>query len=822
MNINPHIPHTLLRYSLLAIISCFVFTESIFSQPKLRALNTGTIKGTAVDSATKSPVSFVSVTVYDPVADNIIKSIISKEDGSFKISHIPLQQYRLFISRVGYNGKSLSLPSFTSSIIYVGNVPLSAQPVQLKEVVVIAQKQLIEQQINKVVYNVDADPDSKTLNTFDMLRKVPMISLDAEEKLQMNGSSSFRVLINGRASSLFVRNPSDVFKSMPASFIKKIEVITNPPARYEAEGISGIINIITNKKRVSGYNGSLSLGADKPTGYATGSFITAKAGKFGLSVSGGYSGANSPTSNSEFIREDKIVSLNLYQTGKSTSINRSGYISSEFSFEADSLNLFTATYNTNIGKAASDFMQQVELRNKDQVLKQVYNNSNNSTSDWKGDDIGIDFQHSFKNKDRLFTLSYKLTKNYNSGNTEISLRPLLNYIRQESNSYNNNTFNEQTWQADYVQPVKNQMLEFGFKSIVRKNYSNYSYTNRDTVTGTFVTDGKLSNNFDYRQDINSAYISLTLKNNSWSLTTGARLEQTTIDANFKSSGTRAFQKYLNLIPNATVARKVNTSSTVSFSFTQRIERPSLYYLDPFIDISDPRNIYYGNPNLLPAISNAFNLSYFTFIKNTSVSASLFHHFTNNSIERYTTVGKDTIGRTTYGNVGSNQLYGFSVSSNVTAFDRMSISLNSSGNYIKYSSSIIDLGRVNEGFSYDLFGYASYRFNKGWRAGGSITYSSAGILLQGSQAALLTNNLSVTKEFLKDKKANASFTISNPFQKNRRSYTEINDPSFHQLQQSVYVIRRFNIGFHYRFGKLKEDVARKKRGIKNDDLKTEAK
>jgi outer membrane receptor protein involved in Fe transport len=807
------------KITLIILHVCFAISVSL-SQTKPARIPTGTIKGTIVDSVSQRGIGYVTLTVHEEGRADVIKGVFSSEQGSFEITGVPYKPLQLTITSVSYREKTIRLPAFTSSIIFVGKVPLATSSNQLKEVKVVAEKLLVQQDIDKLTYNVSADPESKTISALEMLRKVPLVTIDADDDIKLSGSGSYKVLINGRTSALFANKVSDVFKGMAASSIKSIEIITSPPAKYEADGVGGIINIITYKKNIDGYNGSVNIGGGVPTKFSSGGYLTAKAGKVGFSNTFGYNLSTNPTSTSNFLRQDKLYSNNLSQTGESNSKNSFGYVASDVSYELSTTNLLTANLNINISNGSSNFNRNVRLLNgKDSVLK-AYRNINESKNNWTGYDYGLDYQHTFKNNtDQLLTLSYRLENNCNESNTKFSIEPLISYKAQRNISDNDGTFTEKTLQADYVQPIKKQTLEIGIKSITRTSTSNYSYKNQLTATGSYFIDSSLSNNFDYSQDIYGGYISVTAKKDNWGFKVGARLEDSKINANFKSSQTFATQEYFNLIPNLSLSRKLKRTSSLRLSYTQRIERPSLYYLDPFVDISDPKNIYFGNPKLRPAISNVFNFGFITFMKGSSVNLNLYHHFTNNSILRYTTLGKDSIARTTFGNVGRDKTFGLSLSSNITLHKNLSINLNSTSSYQNFTAVIDNRPQINDGFAFNAFAYTTYRFNKGWRTSASVNYNSSTVLLQGRQAGYLSNMVTINKEFLKDKKGTISFTASNPFQEKRKFYTEVNDPSFYQLQTSYFIVRRFNVSFNYRFGKLQEDIARKKRGIKNDDLKT---
>ena len=746
--------------------------------------------------------------------------------------------YRLFISFEG--GRFLFTPAYSLGQENIKNpvakkevaripvnitrdTPHIIKPVpapevkQLKEVKILTRTPLVEQDIDKLTYHVDADPESKGMTVLDMMRKIPLVIIDAEDNIQVNGSTNFLVLVNGKRSSLFVRSPKDVFKSMPAKSIRNIEIITNPSSRYEAEGVGGIINIITNKKMVNGYNGSAGIIASSPKGFSTSANITAKTKKFGFS---GYFGSNNQVNrtSSDFLRENINQKNTLKQAGESQINNSSTYLGTEFSFELDSLNLFTATYGYNNSKGKNDFRQQIKLLNASGNINEEYLYINNSETKWKGNDVGIDYQHNFKkNTEQLLTLSYQLNNSVNTNPSYSSQQKSGN--RHSNFSDNNDRYTEHTVQADYLSSLDNQTLELGVKSIFRINKSDYVYKTQLPGSAIYIPDSSQSNKFDYRQSIYAAYGSVSLKRRSFGLKIGARLEQTEVVAKFRSTRSIAAQSYLNLIPNITLSQKLQGPEVVKLSFTQRIERPGLYYLNPFVDISDPKNISYGNPDIRPAINNVLHFTYNTFISGSSVNVSMFHNFSSNSIQQFTTLGADSITKTTFDNIGKNRASGISLNGMTTLFENLSVNLNSTVTYITYTGLINGRNQTNDGMVFNLSGYGSYRLGKGWRASTNIGYSSPNIVLQGKTSGYTWNSISIQKELLQDNHASISLSVTSPFKKYRRYFSEVIDPEFYLLQQSYFVARRFNLSYNYRFGKLEDDITRKKRGIKNDDLKT---
>src|SRR6185437_14456038 len=247
-----------------------------------------TIKGTVIDSSIDKPLGYVTVVLMDAKTQKSVRGALSKDDGSFELKGIAGKAYDVTFAFVGYKNKVVHVSS-KGTMVNIGNIVLSPSKNQLNEVSVTAVKPLIRQEIDRISYDVQADPETQTQNVLDMLRKVPLLTVDASDNIQLKGEGNYKILINGKPSSLVARNPSDVFKSMPASSIQKIEVITTPPAKYDAEGLAGIINIITNKKIDQGYNASINTRYNSVYGPGGGVSLNLKEGKFGFSM---YSGAS--------------------------------------------------------------------------------------------------------------------------------------------------------------------------------------------------------------------------------------------------------------------------------------------------------------------------------------------------------------------------------------------------------------------------------------------------------------------------------------------------------------------------------------------------
>ena len=415
------------------------------------------VKGVILDSVSKTALSYVTVGLQDIKTHVFIKSTLSKDNGSFELSAPAGNHYNLVLAFIGYHSKSIFLKDATG-IIDAGNITLTESVQKLKEVAIIAQRPIVKQEVDRLVYDVQADPDNKVITALDMIGRVPLLSVDGMDNIQLRGSNKYKILINGRESALMAQNPSDVLKSMPALNIEKIEVITTPPSKYDAEGLAGIINIITKRNTDQGYNVSANARYLSIFGPGYNATVTVKEGKFGISAYGGInyqleSSTASVISNTQF-SPDKIINQNSTELFHG---NRS-FGNADLSYEIDSLNLITAS----LQYAHADFdhgddqaSRQVNSLNN---LTQGYQLSNRGNSYSKPIDVTINYELGFKNhKNELLTFSYQYSYSPHKqfDNTIFTDRFSYTQFQQpDFSQYNTSGSKVNTLQIDYVYPLK--------------------------------------------------------------------------------------------------------------------------------------------------------------------------------------------------------------------------------------------------------------------------------------------------------------------------------------------------------------------------------
>lgn len=810
----------------LFILLCFML--SAFSAvAQTGAKGNFVIKGQVVDSLTNETVPYATLSIA--LQNNPQKSLLLLAcdiDGNFEASLKSAGKYILSMQSIG---KKPAQKKFTLSAgkttLNLGKLYMIDDNQRLDEVTVVAQKPLVKVEIDKLTYSLQDDPESQTNNTLDMLRKVPMITVDGNDEIQLQGSTNFKIYVNGKPSNMLSNNPSDVLKSMPASSVKDIEVITDPGAKYDAEGVGGIINIITTKNLFQGYTGTVRASASTLGRFGGGAYVSAKYGKFGITANYNYNYNNSPWNESYSIREDYGTDSRagsvLNQSGRSKNQGpfQFGYL--EGSYEIDSLNLITVGANLFRGDNTSKTEYAVEMlgRNGSELLPSYsYNRNSRSTSVFGSTDINVDYQHSTHKKGELLTLSYRFSQSPNNSESYTELLDVVDYPLMSDYpqwTINDAATNEHTFQFDYTTPTwKNQTLEAGLKYIYRGSDSETDRRYyRDSIQ-SWESEYDANSDFRHNQHIYSAYLGYAMKFGKLGTKFGVRGEGTSLNVKYAYDPSMNFKtNYFDLVPNLTLSYQITQAQQFRVGYNMRIRRPGIRYLNPYVNDTDPLNISYGNPNLDSEKSHNIRLNYSIFTQKFNMNLSGNYRFVNNSIEQYTWVNDQGISETTYGNIGRTRSVGAFLYASYSPIAMLRIFTNAGMNYEKLQSTEGNL--ANDGFSGRVFAGAQLTLPKDFRIDLNGGYFSPRINLQGKSSAMYFTGISLNKSFF-DKKLTVSLSCNNPFWKTIKMESNTADDTFNMKTVSYNHARDFRLSVSYRFGSLKDVIKKVKRGISNDD------
>lgn len=801
------------------------------------------IKGVLLDSLTQEGEPYATIKIVKKEAPaNALKMLVTDMKGKFQEKVPGTGNFVMTISSIGRN---TIVKDFTvkagEKLVDFGTLYITDASNELGQVEVVAQKPLVKADIDKIEYNVQDDPDSKSNSVLEMLRKVPLVTVDGEDNIKVNGSSSFKVYVNGKPNNMMSNNPTEVLKSMPANSIKHIEVITNPGPKYDAEGVGGILNIVTVGSGLEGYTATFS-GNVSNMGAGGGLFGTVKSGKLTVSARYNYNYNDRPRSysggNRRTVGDVTEGSSDLDYDGSSKGHGNFQSGSMEASYEIDTLRLVSMSFGLWGGGNNSTSINNT-LATAPGTSNELYRyvSDGRSKSSWYSIDGGVDYQRMFHVKDRMFTLSYKINTSpqtsdsystYNDMHAATDWEDFLKRLYDLNNDGSQNT-TEHTFQADYTTPIgKIHTLEAGAKYILRDNSSEDDrYERQIGTTGDYVLDEEHSSHYKHQNDILAAYMGYGLRVKKISGRLGVRYEHTKQEVKYLLGRGDDFNKnFDDVVPSASIGYKLTDMSNLRFGYNMRIYRPGIWYLNPYLNDSNPTNISQGNSHLDSEKSHSFNLSYSNFTQKFNTNLSARYSFTNNSIEQVTEQVKDTeieglqnptgkeVLYSTYQNIGKSRNASLSGYVNWNATSNTRIYANLYGNYTYMEGAN---GLKNDGWNLFAYGGAQQSLPHDWRISLNIYGQTPWIMLQGKGSSFFDYGLSVNKSFL-NKRLTLSAFASNFFKKYTSPTSSIEGVGFTQDSWNRYTRQRFGVSVSYRIGELKASVKKAARTISNDDVK----
>ena len=686
----------------------------------------------------------------------------------------------------------------------------------LDEVVVAQRRKLIKNDIDKLTYDVQHDKTAQTKTTLEILKKIPLVTVDGQENIRVQGSTSFKVYRNGHPDpSLSGQNLKDILKAIPASTIKRIEVITDPGAKYDAEGTTAILNIVMmSSSKLQGVSGNVNSKIDSYGSVRLGTYLTTKVGKLTTTVN--YNYANQNKKQTENYREEAYNYVKTgeqkreYGTNSTAATIHFGNISA--SYEIDSLNLMTASANFFGYKADANTQNTNERWDKNSLL--IYKFDNNMTTPGYSDlNLGgrFDYQHKTHLDGEVLTLSYMLAATRPQTTFRQTYSNMVNFPVSYT-SYDQNTrerFTEHTFQIDYVRPFgKHHKIESGTKYILRNN-------NSTSLMDYQGTTPDMESKFKHKAQVAAAYLSYILTAGKWAARAGLRYEFTRMKASYPDGSNADYHANLNdWVPSASLQYKISDGQTLKFSYNTSINRPGIGYLNPAI-ISTPTAVSFGNANLGSSRNQKLQLVYMLVASKFTLQLSPYYSFTNNGIGRilYEQNRKDV---STYQNVLKSKVFGISSYTEWTPFTGTSFTLNASMRYARIT--LPTPSTKNSGCGGGIY------FNWEQKLPWDLTLTTS---IGGEYGNRIYNpyaiegrwfyyNFTLTRLFFKDK-LTVFLSANSPFSKDKATTYNIVRGDYTGYERSVMYPRYFNIGFSWSFGKLKASVKKAARSIENDDL-----
>ncbi len=794
---------------------------------KTTEIGYGKVSGSVVDVDSGEPIPFATIALISE--EGVAKDgTIADENGNFSMRSIPSGNYKINVSFIGYQELSQNSIVITGKgeSYDLGDLSLESVATELDEVVVESDRELIEEKVDRIVYNAEQDETTAGGDAVDVLRRVPLLSVDLDGNVSLRGSSNITVLIDNRPSTISANSIGDALRQIPADQIKSVEVITSPSARYDAEGTGGIINIITKKNNLQGasLNARTSAGI---RGSSLGLNAGLRKGRTGLTLGGfGRYGYNivGEFENDQTLKDiDGNVLSNTTQEAETLNDRLFGRYNLGWDYQLNKYNWVGSNVRFGIRNSGSF---------QDDRLTQTFQNDNlvnenlqdvNTLNQGTQLDVNLNYIRSFEKKGKEFSIltlysQDNAVNDFKNVTLDMESRQPDQRIKNINDSYNR----EFTIQVDYIEPMgENQIMEFGGKNISRLVVSDFTYlfgqANDPLVE---VNDAQFSNQFDYTQNVTAGYMSYTVDFlETWSAKLGGRYEYTTIEGLFQDELPLDIPNYGVLVPSINISKKIGEGQTFKIAYNRRIQRPSLRFLNPNIQAANPLDITQGNPVLDPEFTNNYEASYSKFKRGTSVSLSAFVRNTEGSIQPVReSLGQDTV-YTTFQNIGEEDAYGLSVFANYRA-GKLMLNGGIDAFYAVLDNNVDDpiFNASNSGFVVSGRIFGSYKLTDRWAFQLFSFFRGRRVQLQGYQTGFYVYSLSLNRSF-NNEKGSIGFGAENFVTSPLIIRTELNSPVIDQSSANYLYNTNFKINFSYRIGKMSMDPRqRRRRTINNDDMK----
>ncbi|MGO4288137.1 TonB-dependent receptor domain-containing protein [Chitinophaga sp. RAB17] len=773
-------------------------------------LKTIIIRGILIDSSTRAPIELATV-VVTKTDNRAVQSVLTGTNGSFLLKVPESTDLMLHISYMGYHAWSSKI-SPAAGPVNLGLIGLVAKTGVLNEIIVNGKKPLIQSRGDKLIYNAALDISNKSGSAADVLRKAPMITIGADGEVKLRGNGNIKVLLNGVPSGILARNLKEALKMIPASSIESVEVITSPSAKYEAEGAAGVINI-TTKKKMKGTGGSIDLSAGNLEQSVNGN-LNMNRGKFSinLNLEGSLEKSRTVSELNRVGLADGVPIGSLFQRNDETQKDRGGFGELAIEYRLDSSQKMGVSISHWKAKwpAASDGYNS--YRDKQGVSE--YNQISRQNTKINFTEFSLNYQKKFKHPGQELQLisQYSLSCEYSNYLTDQSSLAGKTYFREQSpNTGHSRDF---SFQADYVQPLDHagrNLLEMGGRYSKNSSSSSFIVFNNRHTPGSeqLEEDPTRANAMSYYQDIAAAYLNLSIKTTkNWAFRLGTRYENTRQGGDFRSTQPSFRSEFNNVVTSIMINKKINEVHDWKLSFTERIRRPFIWDLNPYVNASDPRNLSAGNPELKPEVNRMFELAHnYNAPSGFSVNSSIYFQTNSNAIESLRTVDSLGVSRTAPQNIAANKRLGANIYSSLQINNDWTLSGDAEFYHVWYKSKVLNMG--NEANLYAVSINSSYELPKDFTIQFSGDYSNGYVTLQGSTSANYTYHFSALKECY-NKKVSIALSVNNPFQHTFIQRSTAIAPSFSSNTASWYYNRSFSISIGWKFGKVRSDNEEEKK------------
>ncbi len=822
---------------LLALFAGSSYSQDGENQQKKRDFSNIKTKlsGRVLDTESEKPLESVNVQLYSMKDTNkLVKGIATSNDGTFVLEGFRPGMYQLKISYIGYNTAIKNNLAFTPAEpeINLGDVKLKiGSEMVTAEIEVTAERNMMEMGVDKKVFNVDKDINSQSGSVTDVLKNIPSVTVDSDGKISLRGSGNVRILLNGKPSGLLSSDPNAVLDQLPANTVERIEIINNPSAKYDPEGMAGIINIVLKKSASEnkGYNYNLNLNAGTGDRYSLATGLAYKMGK--VSLYGNYSlrlfhmNFNRDNDRYNFLN-DSSYHLLSYSNSRNNMLGHIGTIGMDYDISKDAfLGLSLSYSNRDRNRSEKSDSKNFTLSG---IPNNFYNSANSDDEKEYGVDANVNFRQKFGKKFQELNASFQFSNSFerntqflNTYYTDIYGNPLsINPVRM--NDYTNEKFDSYTLQADYTHPLKEDAentyklkskFEVGFRSVIRRTDNYYRAENYDYNVNQFVEDILLRNNFRYNEQVHAVYGTFENSYKKFGYQLGLRLEQSYTKSEQVENSANYENNYFSFFPSLFLKQGITSTIEAQLSFTRRINRPRLGFLNPFADRSDPQNIRMGNPYLKPEYINGVELGLVKYLSTFALTGSTFYRITTDVITRFATMDSSGISTYTFKNLSEAKSYGVELIGTGSLSKWWSV--NASASYFRTELSGNINGELdNSGYSWTAKMVSNMAIPNLFDVQLSYFYQGKNVSAQGYTDPMQSCDIAVKKDFL-NKRMSIGFRISDIFNTQKfviHSSTNTYAADMYHKRDS----RMFFLTFNYKIGTDEKKQKRQKPREENQE------
>lgn len=789
------------------------------SRPDVKKIN---ITGIVNDKASKQPLEYATITFTNNKNTKLVFGGITNIKGEFNIE-INAGSYNVKIEFISFKAIELSQQVYKEST-NIGTLFLEEDANQLNEVVVRSEKTTVEIKLDKKVYNVGSDLMVKGGTVSDVLDNIPSVSVDSDGAVSLRGNANVRILVDGKPSNAI--NIAEALRQIPADAIDKVEVVTNPSARYDSEGGGGLLNIILKKGKNKGLNGAIIASTGNPLNYGLSGNINYKSKFYNIYTTTGYNYRKNPgfaIFNTQYLNSDGSIKKYIDEYRNNDRLSK-GY-NSNIGFDIYLNDNTTWSNAINLRNNDSSNPENVTYYNYD--LNHIFTEATYRNSDQISDGISKEYTTNFTKKFKRDGHKFTIDGSF-SNNTDNDYSLISSTISERTS--NQQTQNRNMIQSDYVLPFgKANQFEFGYKGDFNKLLTEYKVGSVNLVTGAYTPNLQYTNTLDYRETVNAIYTQFGTKVNKFSLLFGLRWEDSKIEINQLVTNEYNTQKYNNFFPSIFLTYEISNENSISLSYSKRISRPRGRQINPFSSYTSNINIFKGDPNLTPAFTDALDFGYLKKWDDLTLSTSTYINKTTDSFQFIRRESGDFVNGTpvilsTPINLATEFRYGFEFTLNYSPYKWWKINTNFNfykfdlrGNYVYTNSQnvVVTQNFDNSAASWftRLTSKITLPYKIDWQT--NVTYNGPENYAQGNALAVLGANLGFSKDVFKDK-GTIALNVQDVFNSRKRMYNN-NIPnvlnSYVEMQRSV---RQITLSFTYRFNKKKEEKSKPVRNNDNGD------